>query len=75
MRKIRLYIATSLNGKIARSDGSVDWLDAVPNPDKTDYGYTDFLESVDTTIMGNRTTASLSVGISLSLMPAKRIMY
>lgn len=27
MRKIILYIATSLNGKIARKDGSMDWLE------------------------------------------------
>ena len=39
MRKIKLYIATSLNGKIAKSDGSVDWLESIPNPDKSDYGY------------------------------------
>lgn len=55
MRKIILYIATSLNGKIARADGSVKWLETVPNPDKNDYGYAKFLKSVDTTIMGNNT--------------------
>lgn len=55
MRKIKLYIAMSLNGKIARADGSIDWLDAIPNPEKTDYGYGRFIESIDTTIMGNRT--------------------
>lgn len=55
MRKIKLYIATSLNGKIARSDGSVDWLESVPNPGKIDYGYSEFYNSVDTTIQGNNT--------------------
>ena len=55
MRKIVLYIATSLNGKIARKDGSVDWLESLPNPDKTDHGYNEFLQSIDTTIMGNNT--------------------
>lgn len=54
MRKIRLYIATSLDGKIARQDGSIDWLDDFNSPDE-DYGYAKFLESVDTTIMGNST--------------------
>lgn len=29
MRKIRLYIAMSLNGMIARPDGSVDWLENI----------------------------------------------
>ena len=55
MRKIKLYIAISLNGKIANSDGSVDWLENMPNPEKTDYGYAEFLDSVDTTIQGYNT--------------------
>lgn len=53
MRKIKLYIATSLNGKIARTDGSVDWLEAMPNPSKSDYGFSDFFAQVETTIQGN----------------------
>ena len=55
MRKIKLYIATSLNGKIAQADGSVDWLEAIPNPEKIDHGYSDFYQSIDTTIQGNST--------------------
>ncbi len=55
MRKIRLYIAMSLNGMIARPDGSVDWLENIPNPDKTDYGYQAFYREIDTTIQGHRT--------------------
>lgn len=55
MRKIKLYIAISLDGKIAKPNGDVSWLDGVPNPDKTDYGYGKFLDSIDTTIMGNKT--------------------
>ncbi len=55
MKKVILYIATSLNGKIARLDGSVDWLEAIPNPTKIDYGYTDFYDSIDTTIQGYST--------------------
>lgn len=52
MRKVKLYIAASLNGKIADSDGGVDWLQTIPNPDQSDYGYTEFYNSVDTTIQG-----------------------
>lgn len=55
MRKLSLYIATSLDGFIARSDGRVDWLDNVPNPNQLDYGYDAFLASIDTTLMGNNT--------------------
>tara|TARA_R110002111_G_scaffold78363_2_gene124265 strand:+ start:1189 stop:1725 length:537 start_codon:yes stop_codon:yes gene_type:complete len=55
MRKLKLYIAISLNGKIAKSDGSIDWLEAIPNPEKIDHGYADFYKSIDTTIQGNTT--------------------
>jgi dihydrofolate reductase len=54
MKKIKLYIASSLDGKIARQDGSIDWLDEYNSPDE-DYGYAKFLDSVDTTVMGNDT--------------------
>jgi dihydrofolate reductase len=49
-RKIILYIATSLDGMIAREDGGIDWLFS-----DQDYGYTAFYESVDTLIMGRKT--------------------
>ncbi len=59
MRKIKLYIAVSLDGKIADKDGNVKWLDELPNPDHLDFGYTEFLNSVDTTLMGNNTYRQL----------------
>ena len=59
MRKIKAYIAISLNGKIARADGRVDWLDAVPNPDQLDYGYMEFYNSIGTTIQGYTTYAQV----------------
>lgn len=55
MRKTKLYIAVSLNGKIAKPDGGVDWLDAIANPEQQDYGYSGFYASIDTTIQGNNT--------------------
>jgi len=55
MRKIILYIATSLNGKIADANGSVAWLEKIPTPDDCDYGFAEFFKSIDTTIQGNRT--------------------
>jgi len=55
MRRIKLYSAISLDGKIARPDGDVSWLHDIPNPHGEDHGYAQFIESVDTTVMGNNT--------------------
>lgn len=55
MKKIILYIAASIDQRIAEPDGSLEWLNEFPNPEKTDYGYKDLLASVDTVIMGGRT--------------------
>ena len=55
MRKIKSYIAVSLNSKIAKPDGSVDWLESIPNPDKTDHGYIEFYKTIDTTLQGYST--------------------
>ena len=64
MRKIILYIAASLDGKIARPDDNIDWLESFPNPDNNDYGYNRFLENIDTTLMGNNTyKVVLNMGI------------
>jgi dihydrofolate reductase len=50
MRKIILFIASSLDGYIARTNGDIDWL-----PESVASGYDDFIKSVDTVIMGKRT--------------------
>lgn len=55
MKKVKLYIATSLNGYIAKPDHSVDWLHDIPVPDGEDYGYADFYNSCSVTIQGNNT--------------------
>ncbi len=59
MAKI-VYIATSIDGYIARKDGSINWLTEWPNPDKSDYGFFDFLDSVDGIIMGRNTFETVS---------------
>lgn len=50
MRKIILYSAASLDQFIARKDGAIDWLFT-----DQDYGFHQFFDSVDTTLMGNKT--------------------
>ena len=49
-----VYIATSLDGYIAREDGTIDWLMELPNPEKSDYGFSVFLERIDGMIMGRK---------------------
>src|SRR5215212_9107347 len=48
MRKVKLFIASSLDCYIARQDGGIDWLFT-----DDDYGYTKFYDSIDT-INGGR---------------------
>ncbi|KFL43663.1 hypothetical protein CH76_05530 [Lysinibacillus sp. BF-4] len=53
LRKVVLYIATSLDGYIADKEGKVDWL--VPTGAEEDTSYEDFYAQVDTVIMGRTT--------------------
>lgn len=54
--RFSVFIATSLDGYIARKDGRLDWL---PGSDGgamgEDHGYEDFFASVDTLVMGRNT--------------------
>jgi dihydrofolate reductase len=52
-RKIIVYIATSVDGYIARSDGGVEWLNR-PLP-KDGYGVDAFARSIDTVLWGRKT--------------------
>jgi len=52
-RKIIVYIATSADGYIARTDGSVDWLERPRTAG--DYGMKDFFKSIDTILFGRKT--------------------
>lgn len=49
-----VFIATSIDGYIARTDGAVDWLDVVARPGE-DYGYAAFFDSVDALVLGRNT--------------------
>ncbi|HII01770.1 TPA: dihydrofolate reductase [Methanosarcinaceae archaeon] len=55
MPRIKLYIACSLDGYIARSDGSIDWLPDPGQNSDTDYGYSEFYASIGTVLMGRKT--------------------
>lgn len=53
-RKVVLYIATSLDGYIAKPNDDLSFLSMVQVKDE-DYGYAAFIETVDTVIMGRKT--------------------
>ncbi len=52
-RRFIVYIATSVDGFIARLDGSYDWLNR-PRP-PGNYGFDRFIRSIDTIIWGKKT--------------------
>jgi len=54
LKKIILYMASSVDGYIACPDGSVDWIDNNADLGNTDYNFDSFLVSVDTIIMGRK---------------------
>lgn len=57
--RVTIHMAASLDGFIARTDGSVDWLDTAdefPDGITLDAGYVEaFLKSIDCYVMGSRT--------------------
>ncbi len=53
-RKVILYIAISLDGYIAKPNDDLSFLSIVQQDDE-DYGYGDFVKSVDTVILGRKT--------------------
>jgi dihydrofolate reductase len=55
-----VYIATSLDGFIATSDGGLDWLFEIPNPQQSDYGFTEFISKIDAIVMGRNTFEKVS---------------
>ena len=50
MRKVKYFVANSLDGFISRQNGSVDWLFM-----DQDYGMAEFFKSVDIAVMGRKT--------------------
>lgn len=53
--KCSVYIAASVDGFIARPDGDIDWLHKpeYAESDGGDFGYDDFVKSVDILVMGS----------------------
>jgi dihydrofolate reductase len=54
MTTAHVFIATSLDGFIARPDGAIDWLDSA-NAAGEDHGYDAFIATMDGIVMGRKT--------------------
>ena len=63
--KCSVYIATSVDGFIAKEDGSVDWLQIAGNTE-VDMGMNEYMSSVDCMIMGRKSMDMIS---SMNLSP------
>ena len=69
MRKVVIYIAMSLDGYIADKNGSVSWLGG-DGSDKDNFGsYPEFIETVDTVILGYTTYNQIVTELSPDVWP------
>jgi dihydrofolate reductase len=51
--KVSVYIATTVDGFIARPNGDISWLNGIGETE--DHGFASFIESVDVMVMGRKT--------------------
>ncbi|MEP1032032.1 dihydrofolate reductase family protein [Ekhidna sp.] len=54
-KKNSVYIATSLDGRIADRNDGIAWLDSIPIPENEDMGYYTFTNDIDALVMGRNT--------------------
>jgi dihydrofolate reductase len=63
MRKLKVFVACSIDGFIADENGGLDFLETV-QIEGEDYGYAEFCKDVDTVIIGRKTYDTL-VGMNI----------
>lgn len=73
--QVSVFIATSLDGFIARPDGSIDWLNDANSvvPNSEDCGYNEFINSIDVIVMG-RNTFELALTFDVWPYEGKRVV-
>ena len=64
MKKISLFIAMSLDGYIADSKGSVEWLTGQGNDEDNIDSYSEFVKDIDTVVMGWNTYHQIMTELS-----------
>ena len=74
MRKIILYIAMSLDGYIADKNGGVDWLSGQDAEEEDEGTYSEFVQGVDTVVMGWNTYAQLRTELSPKIWPYEELI-
>ncbi|MDE8332708.1 dihydrofolate reductase family protein [Erysipelothrix rhusiopathiae] len=67
MRKIKLFIAMSLDGYIADEKGAIDWLEPYNSVDDDTYDL--FYKTVDTVVMGRKTYEQVTEELSPDVYP------
>lgn len=72
-RKVILYIAMSLDGYIAKKNDNFDFLKSVELPNE-DFGYGEFLETIDTVIWGRR-TFDIVLAMSNGILHQNKTVY
>ncbi len=69
MRKVIIYIAMSLDGYVADKNGGVSWLGG-DNSDNENFGsYPEFIETIDTVILGYTTYNQIVTELSPEVWP------
>ena len=66
------FIACSMDGYIAKSDGDIEWLTSIPNPTESDYGFGEFFETVDAVLMGRNTFIMVD---KMNYWPYSKMVY
>jgi riboflavin biosynthesis protein ribD C-terminal domain protein len=74
LKKIILYIAASLDQRIAEPNGSLDWLIKFSNSNKTDSSCNDLLASVNTILIGGSAYREL-LNMNIIWPYQKQIIY
>jgi dihydrofolate reductase len=81
--KASVYIATSLDGFIARENGDLDWLPGSHEGEshgsenvEEDFGFQEFMDSVDVVVMGRNTYEMVQLVLSTGQWPygSKRVV-